>query len=123
MALSSAMASRQGIVFLMEGTDMGAAGVAAAAAALRQKRIKALASFGVVEVTGAGFLQVVALEPEPLIVRSAKTKFWSAEPTGQFRYLASVKGLTFFVDYTEELDIPVGSILIDAEKITVPKDL
>jgi hypothetical protein len=70
------------------------------------KRIQSHASFGVVEVTGEDFLKAVALEPEPLIVRSAKTKFWSSEPTGQFRYLASVKGLTFFVDYTEELDIP-----------------
>jgi hypothetical protein len=107
----------------MEGADMGAAGAGAAAAALRKKRIQSHASFGVVEVTGEDFLKVVALESEPLIVRSAKTKFWSSEPTGQFRYLASVKGLTFFVDYTVELDIPVESILIEAEKITVPKDL
>src|SRR5580698_4324005 len=98
---------------------MGAAGAGAAAAALRKKRIKSHAAFGVVEVTGEDFLKVVALDPEPLIVRSAKTKFWSGDLTGEFRYLASVKGLTFFVDYTVELDIPAESILIEAEKITV----
>jgi hypothetical protein len=103
----------------MEGTDVGAA----AAAALRKKKIQSHATFGVVEVTGEDFLKVVALEPEPLIVRSEKTKFWSSEPTGEFRYLASVRGLTFFVDYTAELDIPAESILIEAEKIKVPKDL
>jgi hypothetical protein len=107
----------------MEGADMGTAGAAAATAALRKKRIQSNASFGVVEVAGEDFLKIVGLESDPLIVRSAKTKFWSSEPTGLFRYLSSVKGLTFFVDYTEELDIPAESILIEAEKITVPKDL
>ena len=100
-----------------------AAGAAAAAAAMRKKRIQSHAAFGVVKVTPEDFLKVVALEPEPLIVRSPKTKFWSSEPTGLFRYLASVKGLTFFVDYTEELELPAECILIDAEKITVPEDL
>jgi hypothetical protein len=101
----------------------GASAGAAAAVALRKKKIKAQSLFGAVEIKPEDFLRVVSLEPEPLIVRSPKVKFWSAEPTGQFRYLTSIRGLTFFVDYTDELELPADCILIEAEKITVPKDL
>lgn len=97
--------------------------VAAAAAALRRKKLQSQAVCGVVQVTKEEFLRVIALEPEPLIVRSAKTKFWSSEHTGASRYLAAVRGLTFFVDFTEEFDVPENCIVIESEKITVFKDL
>lgn len=65
------------------------------------------------EVTKKKFLGVNALETEPLIVRSPRTKFRSSEPTGVSRYLASVK----------DFGLPEECIVIEAENITVLKDL
>jgi hypothetical protein len=62
-------------------------------------------------------------EAEPLIVRSPEAKFRSGKPTGKSRYPASIKRLTFFVDFAEDFDLHDECIVIEAEKITMMKDL
>jgi hypothetical protein len=104
---------------------MAAGASTIAAAAARRRRISASQAYGVVEVGWNEFLRAIALEPEPLVVRSEKKTFFGSNPTGKFRYLASVKGLVFFVDYIdlEDQALPESAIVIEAETIKVPKDL
>jgi hypothetical protein len=100
---------------------MGAiAAVTAAAAAARRKRIQASMAFGVVEVPWGEFLRALALEPEPLVVRANVKKMWGPE---SWRYLASVKGMVFFAEGPPDAAFPESAIVIEAEKIRVPKDL
>ncbi|MDQ1469039.1 MAG: hypothetical protein QOJ99_519 [Bryobacterales bacterium] len=93
--------------------------------AAKRRRIVASQAFGVVEVSWAEFLRAIALEPEPLVIKSEKKTFFGSNPTGRFRYLASVKGLVFFVDYidSEDQTLPESAIVIEAETIKVPKDI
>ncbi|HKD07733.1 MAG TPA: hypothetical protein VKB79_17665 [Bryobacteraceae bacterium] len=103
---------------------MAAAGsVAAAAAAARKRRIlSSNASGTVVTVSQEDFIRALGLEPEPLVVRSGVTHFWS-DTVHKYRHLASVKGLSFFCETPEPIELPENVILIDAEKLVVPSDL
>jgi hypothetical protein len=40
-----------------------------------------------------------------------------------WRYLASVKGMVFFAEGPADASLPESAIVIEAEKIRVPKDL
>jgi hypothetical protein len=70
---------------------MAAGAAATAAAAATRNRIVATAAWGVIELEPDQFLLALALEAEPLVVRSAVTSFW-ANNHRYYRYLAAVKG-------------------------------
>jgi hypothetical protein len=100
----------------------GGAGAIAAAAAARRSRIIANTAWGVIELEPDQFLLALALEPEPLVVRSAVTSFWGNSHR-HFRYLATVKGAEIFCESVDEIALHAGSILIEAKKIKIPSDI
>lgn len=99
----------------------GTAAIAAAAAA-RRRRIAATTAFGVIELEPDQFLLALALEAEPLVVRSSVTSFWANRHL-HYRYLASVKGAEIFCESPDELALHEGSIVIEAKKIKIPSDV
>lgn len=66
------------------------------------------------------FLRVLGLESEPLAVRAKVTRLWGPEV---WRYLTSVKGIAFFAEGPADAALPDSAIVIEAEKIRIPKDL
>jgi uncharacterized protein YggE len=98
------------------------AAVTAAAAAARRNRIVATAAWGVIELQPDQFLLALALEAEPLVVRSAVTSFW-ANNHRYYRYLAAVKGAQIFCESAPELALHAGAILVEAKKIKIPSDM
>jgi hypothetical protein len=96
------------------------AAVTAGAADARRKRIQASTVFGVVEVAWGEFLRAISLEPEALVVRARVKRLWGPE---LWRYLASIRGLVFFSEGPEEATLPDSAIVVEGEKIRVPKDL
>jgi len=99
-----------------------AAGAAAAAAAARKRRIVANMAYGVIELEPDQFLLALALEPEPLVVRSSVTSFWRSRHL-HYRYLASVKGAEIFCESVDELALHDGSIIVEAQQIKIPSDI
>ena len=55
-----------------------------------------------------------------MVVRANVKKMWGPE---SWRYLASVRGMVFFAEGTADASLPESAIVIEAEKIRVPKDL
>lgn len=86
-------------------------GEAAAALVIAATR----ASGTIVRVDVAGFLAILGKTDAPLVVH---TKALLA--TRQNRYLTSYKGLAFFTKSRDPLSLPVGTELIQAEKIWIP---
>jgi hypothetical protein len=95
---------------------------AAAAAAARRNRIVANMAYGVIELEPDQFLLALALEAEPLVVRSSVTSFWRNRHL-RYRYLASVKGAEIFCESDDELTLHDGSILVEAKQIKIPSDI
>jgi len=102
---------------------MAAGGALAGAAAARKRKIISLNASGtVVTVSQEDFIRALGLEPEPLVVRSGVTHFWS-DTVHKYRHLAPIKGLAFFCETPQPIDLPESAILIEAEKLVVPSDL
>jgi hypothetical protein len=101
---------------------MAAGAAAAAAAAARKRRIVANMAYGVIELEPDQFLLALALEPEPLVVRSSVTSFWRSRHL-HYRYLASVKGAEIFCESADELALHDGSIVVEAQQIKIPSDI
>ncbi|MBW4579183.1 MAG: hypothetical protein KME42_06385 [Tildeniella nuda ZEHNDER 1965/U140] len=90
----------------------GAAAAGAAAAA----RARALnASGAIVKVTPENFLNVLQRQQEPLVICATGGFFGNI-----YEYLSSYKGLIFFTESEQPLDLPEGSEEIWAESIWVP---
>src|ERR1700684_2892505 len=98
------------------------AAVTAAAAAARRNRIIANTAWGVIELEPDQFLLALALESEPLVVRSVITTFWGNKHA-RYRYLAAVKGAEIFCESVNELVLHAGAILVEAKKIKIPSDI
>jgi hypothetical protein len=92
---------------------MSAGAAAGAAAAAIAEAIKA--SGVLVRVTPEDFLAVAGRQTEPLIVTAIAGIF-----TTKYQYLSSYKGLGFFTESLEPLDLPRGSEVIQAKKIWMP---
>jgi hypothetical protein len=90
----------------------GAAGVAAAAAAIGQA-IKA--SGVIVSVEPDEFLRILQRQQGPLVVH-ATGGFFSTN----YQYLTSYKGLAFFTKATAPLHLPPGTELVQAKSIWIP---
>jgi hypothetical protein len=101
---------------------MAAGAAAAAAAAARRRRIIANTAYGVIELEPDQFLLALAIEAEPLVVRSAVTSFWRSRHL-HYRYLASVKGAEIFCESVDELALHDGAIVVEAKQIKIPSDL
>jgi hypothetical protein len=99
-----------------------AAGAGAAAAAARKRRIVANMAYGVIELEPDQFLLALALEAEPLVVRSSVTSFWRSRHL-HYRYLAGVKGTEIFCESVNELALHDGSIVVEAQQIKIPSDM
>ena len=95
---------------------------AAAAAAARRNRIVANTAWGVIELEPDQFLLALALEAEPLVVRSSVTSFWRKQHQN-YRYLAAVKGAEIFCESVDELALHAGAILVEAKTIKIPSDI
>jgi hypothetical protein len=54
------------------------------------------------------------------VVRAKVTRLWGPE---FWRYLASIKGIVFFSEGPADPTLPESAIVIEAEKIRIPKDL
>lgn len=67
-------------------------------------------------------MRALGLEPDPLVVRSGVTHFWS-DTVHKYRHVAAVKGMAFFCETPDPIDLPENAILIEAEKLVVPSDL
>ncbi len=91
----------------------GAAGAAGAAAAAIAQAIKA--SGVIVNVAADDFLQILARQPQALVVH-AEGGFLSTN----YQYLTSYKGLAFFTKSNEPLNLPSGVELVVAKKIWMP---
>ncbi|MGA8739803.1 MAG: hypothetical protein WB561_01305 [Terracidiphilus sp.] len=89
------------------------AGVAAAAAAAVANAVKA--SGAIVQVEPEDFLKIIARAKDSLVV-TAEGGFFKTK----YQYLTSYKGLDFYCESTELLQIPAGTELIPAGKIWIP---
>lgn len=88
-----------------------AAGGAAAAAA-----IQALRAMGViVRVEPEQFARVLGRAEEPVVVTASGGWFSTS-----YSYVTTYKGLAFFTKAKEELPLPEGVELVEAEKIHMP---
>jgi len=92
-----------------------AAAAAAASAAANARAIKA--SGAIVRVSPGNFLRVLQNQQEPLIVCAANGFFRITS----YQYLSSYKGLTFFTESEQPLNLPEGSEEIWAESIQIPE--
>jgi hypothetical protein len=88
------------------------AGVVAAAAAVANA-VKA--SGAIVQVEAEDFLKILARAKDPLVV-TAEGGFFKTK----YQYLTSYKGLDFYCESIELLQIPAGTELIPAGKIWIP---
>ncbi|MGA7243107.1 MAG: hypothetical protein WBX19_07990 [Terracidiphilus sp.] len=89
------------------------AGVTAAAAAAVANAVKA--SGAIVQVEPEDFLKILGRAKDPLVV-TAEGGFFKTK----YQYLTSYKGLDFYCESTELLQIPAGTELIPAGKIWIP---
>ncbi len=79
-------------------------------------------AYGVIELDPDQFLLALALEAEPLVVRSSVSSFWRSQHL-HYRYLASVKGTEIFCESVDELALHDGSIIVEAKQIKIPSDI
>ena len=92
---------------------MGAAAGATAAAAAIAQATKA--SGVIVKVNPSDFLTILGKQEAPLVV-SATGGFLSTH----YDYLTSYKGLAFFTQSTDLIEMPSSVELVQAEKIWIP---
>ncbi len=90
-----------------------AAGAVAAGAAAIAKAVKA--SGTIVRIEPAEFERIVARQPGLLVV-TAQGGFFSTK----YSYLTSYKGLAFYAESAQPLNLPAGSELVEAKKIWIP---
>jgi hypothetical protein len=90
-----------------------AAGAAAAGAAAIANAIKA--SGVLVRVEPDEFARVLGLAKDPLIVIAEGGLF-----STNYQYLMSYKGLAFFTKSSTPLNLPAGSELVTASRISIP---
>jgi len=89
---------------------------AGAAGAAHAAMMNAVRSFGVVvTVPPDEFLRIVERQEEPLVVTSSYGIFSTV-----YRYLVSYKGLAFYAESPLELDLPVGTDVVQARKMMLP---
>lgn len=95
--------------------SVGATGVgtAAAVAAAIAQAIKA--SGVLVSIEPASFVDLLLLEEHPLVVVAPRG--WRGR---KFRYLCGIRGLAFYTDTDEPLELPPEADLISAGKIWIP---
>jgi hypothetical protein len=84
----------------------------AAAAAIAQA-VKA--SGAIVKIAPEDFRNLLQRSREPLVVVSREWVFGR-----KFRYLMGYKGLVFFTSSKEEIGLPSGVEVVEAEKIWIP---
>jgi len=96
--------------------DGGAAAAAAIANAIR-------ASGVLVKMEVADFLNILAREERPTVV-VAPPQSWTFRRLGaqmsKYRYLTSWRGLAFWCETKELLDLPAGVDVIQARSIHIP---
>ena len=94
---------------------MGAAGGATAAAAAAAIAEATKASGVIVRVNPGDFLGILGRQAEPLVVH-ASGGFLSTH----YQYLTSYKGLAFFTQSDDPIELPTSAELVHAEKIWIP---
>jgi len=100
----------------MSGASGGAAGGAAGAAAAAAAAAKAIKASGtIVRLERRDFLSILQRSEAPLVVRSVSRFFGTS-----YKYLTSYKGLAFFLQSTEPLELPAGVELVEAKRIWIP---
>jgi hypothetical protein len=104
------------------GGDYGGRSSSNSGGGSKKERIVATAAWGVIELEPDQFLLALALEAEPLVVRSAVTSFWGNSHR-RYRYLAAVKGAQIFCESVPELALHAGAILVEAKQIKIPSDM
>ena len=97
------------------GGGGAAAGAAAAAAAGAAKARAIRASGTIVRLGRQDFLAILERSKQPLVVRSTSGFFGVS-----YKYLTSYKGLAFFLQSSEPLELPAGVELMEAERIWIP---
>ena len=90
-----------------------AAGGGGAAIAVISNAIKACGS--IVTIDGTAFQTLLSVMEEPLVVRAEGGFF-----TRRYRYITGFRGLTFYTQVKQPLQIPDHVAIINAEKITIP---
>lgn len=89
---------------------------AAGASAAQAARINAVRSFGVISTVGPEeFLTIVGRQEAPLVVTATGGVF-----AAEYRYLVAYKGLTFFAKSAYPLNLPLGTEIVQAEKLYLP---
>lgn len=91
----------------------GAAAGAAAAVAAAGNAIKACGT--IVRIDPDEFLRILALQPNPLVVKSVGGFFSTS-----YKYLTSYKGLAFYCKSPRELRLPKDTELVIASKMSIP---
>ena len=94
---------------------MGAAAGSTAAAAAAAIAQATKASGVIVRVNPSDFLAILGRQKEPLVVH-ATGGFLSAN----YQYLTSYKGLAFFTQSSDLIELPTSAELVPAEKIWIP---
>ncbi len=90
----------------------------AVAAAAHAAAVNAQKSFGtIVTLDPQEFLNLLAREEDFLVVHAVHAGFFSTK----YKYLTSYKGLAFFCQASEPIDLPDGIDLMQAESIAVPE--
>jgi hypothetical protein len=94
----------------------GAAAGASAAAAAHHAKVMAIKAMGpIVKVDSQEFIKIINGADSSLVV-FAKGGFFNSK----FRYLTSYRGLYFFTQSSEKLNLPGKAEVVAAEKIWVP---
>ena len=75
-----------------------------------------MASGLVVRVEPSHFLEILSRSPTPIVVHAEPRLFAS-----QHRYLTSYKGLGFYTTSKTPVDLPIGSEIIEAKRLSVPE--
>ncbi len=92
----------------------GAAGAAAAAAAATVQAIRACGV--IVKLDPEAFCEIVAREPEPLVVVGTAWSLFGSK----YRYLVSHKGLAFYCETPDVIRLPANTAIIEAKTIWIP---
>jgi hypothetical protein len=90
-------------------------GAAGAAAAALMQAVKA--SGVIVRVEPLEFLNLVGQQEAPLIVQATVLSIFFST---RYQYLTSYKGLAFYAQSSEPLDLPADTELVQAQRIWVP---
>jgi hypothetical protein len=90
-----------------------AAGAGAVAAAAVANAVKA--SGAIVQVEPEDFLKILARAKEPLVI-TAEGGFFKTK----YQYLTAYKGLDFYCQSDDLLQLPAGTELMTASKIWIP---